>query len=206
MTCVGSRPSATQPSASQTRPRRSSTGVVCVGQRRFARLAEKDHAEELDHHVGGKRRGQRDDRGAEWQQHVDEWPRHLVCEEERLQQQPLGDEAVEGRQTRHRQRADQREPGDPGHAMDQAAEPAEIALAGRMQHRAGAEEQQALHERVIEAVIERGDQRERSERMHADAAKTMASPMPVKMMPMFSIDEHASSRFMSVCTAANTTP
>ncbi len=35
---------------------------------------------------------------------------------------------------------------------------------------------------------------------------TIARPMPVKMMPMFSIDEYASSRFMSVCTAANTTP
>ena len=30
--------------------------------------------------------------------------------------------------------------------------------------------------------------------------------MPATMMPMFSIDEYASSRFMSVCTAANITP
>ena len=30
--------------------------------------------------------------------------------------------------------------------------------------------------------------------------------MPATMMPMFSIDEYASSRFMSDCTAANTTP
>ena len=37
-------------------------------------------------------------------------------------------------------------------------------------------------------------------------ANTMASPTPVKMMPMFSIEEYASSRFMSVCAAANTTP
>ena len=35
---------------------------------------------------------------------------------------------------------------------------------------------------------------------------TMASPMPVKMMPRFSIEDHASSRFMSVWAAANTTP
>ncbi len=37
-------------------------------------------------------------------------------------------------------------------------------------------------------------------------ANTMARPRPVNIMPMFSMDEYASSRFMSVCTAANTTP
>ena len=30
--------------------------------------------------------------------------------------------------------------------------------------------------------------------------------MPAKMRPMFSIDEYASSRFMSVCTDAKMTP
>ncbi len=30
--------------------------------------------------------------------------------------------------------------------------------------------------------------------------------MPATMMPMFSIDEYASSRFMSVCTVAKITP
>ena len=30
--------------------------------------------------------------------------------------------------------------------------------------------------------------------------------MPATMMPMFSIDEYASSRFMSVCTVAKMTP
>ena len=33
-----------------------------------------------------------------------------------------------------------------------------------------------------------------------------AWPRPAKMIPMFSIDEYASSRFMSVCTAAKTAP
>ncbi len=31
-------------------------------------------------------------------------------------------------------------------------------------------------------------------------------PNPTTMKPMFSIDEYASSRFMSFCTALNTTP
>ena len=179
------------PSASQTRPMRSSTPASCARrERRLARLAEEDDAEELDHDVGGERGGERDERGAERQQHVDEGVRHFVRKQERLQQQPLGDEAVERRQPRHRERADQREPRDPGHAMDQAAEAPEVALAGRVQHRARAEKQQALHERVIEAVI----QQRRAERAPRASGmptpwNTSARPRAVKMMPMFSIDE-----------------
>jgi hypothetical protein len=38
-------------------------------------------------------------------------------------------------------------------------------------HRAGAEEQQALHERMIDRVIEHREQRECRERRHAHAVK-----------------------------------
>ncbi len=41
------------------------------------------------------------------------------------------------------------------HAVDQAAELFHVALAGRAQHRAGAEEQQALEQRVVEHVQQR---------------------------------------------------
>ena len=37
---------------------------------------------------------------------------------------------LSGGKPRHRERADEREPGDPRHAMDQAAQAPEIALAG----------------------------------------------------------------------------
>ncbi len=176
------------------------------GERGLARLAEEDHAEELHHHVAGQRRRERDQRAAERQQHVDELPRHLVRGQECLQQQPLGDEAVERRQAGDGERPDQREPRDPGHAMDQPAEAAEIALARGVQHRPGADEQQALHERVVQAVVERRDQRERGQRPHLEPRNTIASPSAVKITPMFSMDDHASRRFMSVCTAAKTTP
>ena len=43
-----------------------------VAQGGFARLAEEDDAEELDHDVGGERRREREQRRAERQQHVDE--------------------------------------------------------------------------------------------------------------------------------------
>jgi len=38
-----------------------------------------------------------------------------------------------------------------------------------VQHGTGAEEQQALHERVVEGVIQHRDQGQRRERLHADA-------------------------------------
>ena len=47
------------------------------------------------------------------------------------------------------------------HAVDQAAEMLHVALAGRGQHRAGAEEQQALEHRVVEDVEQRRGQRQR---------------------------------------------
>ena len=110
----------------------------------------KIDAVELHHHVRGQRDGQHQRRRRERHQHVDERLRQARREQERLQQQPFGDEAVERRQAGDRQRADEREPRDPRHPVDQSAELAEAALVRRVQHRAGGEEQQALEERVIE--------------------------------------------------------
>ena len=47
------------------------------------------------------------------------------------------------------------------HAMDQPAQALHVALAGGGEHRAGAEEQQALEHRVIEDVEQRRGQRQR---------------------------------------------
>ena len=47
------------------------------------------------------------------------------------------------------------------HAVDQAAQVLHVALAGGVQHRAGAEEQQAFEQRVVEHVEQRGGQRQR---------------------------------------------
>ncbi len=64
-------------------------------------------------------------------------------------------------------RADQEHERGLRHAVDQAAEPLDVALAGGVQDRAGAEEQQALEQRMIEDVQQRGGQRERRRRRHA---------------------------------------
>ena len=53
------------------------------------------------------------------------------------------------------------------HAMNEAAEMLHVAFAGRGQHRAGAEEQQALEQRMVEDVQQRGGQRQRRGKQHA---------------------------------------
>ncbi len=88
-------------------------------------------------------------------------------EQDRLEGQPLGDEAVERRQRRDRGAADQEGEGGQRHAVDQAAQVLHVALAGRGQHGAGAEEQQALEQRVIEDVEQRRGQRQRRREAHA---------------------------------------
>ena len=51
--------------------------------------------------------------------------------------------------------------------MDEAAEPVHAAFAGRGQHRAGAEEEQALEQRVIEDVEQRRGEGQRRGAGHA---------------------------------------
>ena len=125
------------------------TGVVGVGKVRLAWPAEEDDAVELDHDVRRQRHREHQCRRGKRYQHVDERLRQARREQECLQQQPLGHEAVQRRQTGNRQRADERQPGNPGHPMYQAAELAQTALLRRVQHRTGSEEQQTLEERVI---------------------------------------------------------
>ena len=81
MTVVGKNPSSTQPSASHAKSEAfCKSGVVGLLQGGFPRLPEKDDAKELDHDVAGKRRGKREQRGTQRQQHVDKRVRYLVRE------------------------------------------------------------------------------------------------------------------------------
>ena len=67
--------------------------------------------------------------------------------------------------------ADQEGEGGQRHAVDQAAEMLHVALAGRGEHGAGAEEQQALEQRVVEHVEQRRGEGERRRRSHAVGLK-----------------------------------
>ena len=49
-------------------------------------------------------------------------------EKKSLQQQPLGDETIERRQSGHGECTDESEPGDPWHSMDQTTQAPETAL------------------------------------------------------------------------------
>ena len=132
-----------------------------------ARPAEKRHAVGFDEAGRGKRRGQREQRADGRHQELQAPWRQLRAEQDRLERQPFRDEAVERRQRRDRDAADQEDERGLRHAMDEAAEMLHVALAGRGQHGAGAEEQQALEQRMVEDVKQRRGERERRSEDHA---------------------------------------
>ena len=136
-------------------------GIVCIGEFFLAWLPQEDDTEELDHGETGQRGDQRHSRCESRQQHVQITVRQAGGKEEALQQQPLGNEAVERWQARRGEDADQRQPGDPGHAVNQTTKLAEIALAGGMQHRTGGQEEQTLEAGVVKTVVQHGGHRQR---------------------------------------------
>ena len=91
----------------------------------------------------------------------------MWAQQNRLEGQPLRDEAVERWQRRDRRAADEKNESRLRHAMDEAPEVFHIALPGTGQHRPGAEEQQALEHRMIEHVQQAGRERERSRPRHS---------------------------------------
>ena len=118
----------------------------------------------LTKHAAGQCGRQREERADRRHEQLQAPGRQLRAEQDRLEGQPFGDEAVERRQRRDGDAADQEHEGGLWHAVDQAAEMLHVAFAGRVQHRAGAEEQQALEDRMIEHVQERGGERQRRRR------------------------------------------
>jgi hypothetical protein len=143
------------------------TGIVGILERRLAHLAEENDAVELDHGEAGQRRHQHHQRGRHRHHHVEPGVGQAGREQEALQQQPLGNEARQRRQAGAGNHAGQRQPGHPGHGMDQAAELAQAAFVGGVQHRAGAQEEQALEAGMGQAVVEHRGHRQRRQRIHA---------------------------------------
>ena len=138
---------------------RSTSRAACAAA--GARPAEEGDAERLDEAGGGERRRERQ-QAADRRHHDLQAPlRQLGALQDRLEGQPLRDEAVQRRQRRDRDAAHEEGEGGERHVVDQAAQMLHVALAGRRQHGAGAEEQQALEQRVVEDVEQRGGQRQR---------------------------------------------
>ena len=149
--------------------RRARTGRprCAVGGRGAARPAEEGDAVGLDEAGGGERGRQRQHGADRRHQDLQAPLRQVGAEQDRLEGQPFGDEAVQRRQRGDRDAADEEDERGLRHAVDEAAEPLHVALAGRGQHGAGAEEEQALEERMVEDVEQRRGQRQRRGRRHA---------------------------------------
>ncbi len=87
--------------------------------------------------------------------------------EDGLEDQPFRSEAVERRQRRDGGGADKESEGGRRHAVDEAAEALDVAPAGRHEDGAGAEEEQALEQCVVEYVKQCGEERQSGKRTEA---------------------------------------
>ena len=114
--------------------------------RAAARAAEKGDAIDLDEAGSRERRGEREQRAD--RRHHDLQPplRQLRTLQHGLEDQPFRDEAVERRQRRNGDAADQNGEARERHAVNEAAQFFHVPLSGRRQRGAGAKEQQALEE------------------------------------------------------------
>src|SRR5436309_1911834 len=78
--------------------------------------------------------------------------RQRRAQQDGLEGQPLGDEAVERRQRRNRRAAGEEGKSGERHIVDQAAQMLHVPLPGGVEHGAGSEEQQAFEEAMVEDV------------------------------------------------------
>ena len=92
--------------------------------------------------------------------------RGVEAQQQPLVGEPLADEPVERRQRGDRHRADEEENRRPAHPLRQPAHLFHVPRVRRVQHGAGAEKEQRFEHRVIDGVIQPGDQRQgRQQRM-----------------------------------------
>ena len=89
------------------RGEREAIGLVRALSRRRARPAEEGHAERLHEAGGGQRSRQRQQRADRRHQQFQAPRGQLRAQQDRLERQPLGDKAVERRQRRNGDTADQ---------------------------------------------------------------------------------------------------
>ena len=112
------------------RGQRVGIGLFCALGRDRARAAEEGDAEDLDETGRGQRRGEREQGARRRHQEFQSPGRQLRAEQDRLEGQPFGDEAVERRQRRNGDAADEEGESRLRHAMNEAAEMLHVALAG----------------------------------------------------------------------------
>ena len=134
------------------RRERPAIGLDGVARDRRARSPEEGHAERLHEARRRERRRKGEHRAHHGHQELEQPLRQRGAQQDRLEGEPLGDEAVERRQRRDRGGADEEGESGVRHPVDQPAEMFHVALAGRGEHGSGAEEEQALEHRMVEDV------------------------------------------------------
>ena len=108
------------------------------------------------------RQRERGDREGKYE--IEDLFRNSKAQQQGLKRQPLADEAVEWRHRGDRQRTDQEERPGLRHALQKSAHLFYVARTRCVQDRPGAQKQQAFENSVVQAVIERGHQRQRCKR------------------------------------------
>ena len=115
-------------------------------------VPEENGAEDLDETGHGQRADQGQCRGGKGRQRT----RRACADSQRAEQaqvdEQLADEAVQRRQPADGDRADEESQRGSRHGLGQAAEAIDLAGAGGMHHRSGAEEQERLEEGVVPDV------------------------------------------------------
>ena len=160
---MGARPRATQTTASMPIAIRMGTGTSSARARmRAAWQCEERNPERLCEAGQGEHTGQRQHRCGNGKHQLQKHAGNVKTEKKTLEDQPLADEAVGGRQRGNRDGSDQKEDPGPRHAPEQATIFLHVPGMRGIEQRARAEEQQGLEHRVVDRMVEPGQQPERS--------------------------------------------
>ena len=152
----GSTPATTQRAPKTHMAAREKASASTARATAFERAAaEKGDAEGADEAGRGERRRERQQR-AGGRHHQPQPPlRQLRARQDAWKISHSEAKPLSGGSAEIADAAEQEGERGERHAVDQAAEALHVALAGRGQHRAGAEEQHALEQRVVEDVEQR---------------------------------------------------
>ena len=152
------------------------------------RAPEEDDAENANEACRRERGRQGEQRADRRHQKLQSPLRQLRAQQDRLKGEPFRSEAVQRRQRCDRGAGDQEQEAGPRHFVNQPAKAIHLTLAGRGQHGAGAEKQDALEQGMVEDVEQRGGQREGGGGEEAVGLESEARGRgPTKIRPMFSI-------------------
>src|SRR5438093_8419139 len=124
-----------------------------------ARESKKRNSERANETCHGQTRSQRERRDRKRENQIVKLFRDSKTEEQRLEHEPLTHKSVERRHCRYGKRTEKKHRAGLWHAPQDSAHGFNVSRANRMHNCARTQEQQALENRVIQAVIQNGQQR-----------------------------------------------